>query len=88
MIKALMIIGMVSGEVYEVKLPDMTTCFAEKVTILDQVNVDSVSCIPRTDDVDPEQWRKFFGMFQGMVGEMQRMKRNRECEQHLWNDCG
>ena len=51
MLKALMIITMVSGATYEVKLPSMEQCMAQKTPVESQNDVTSAACIPRTDDI-------------------------------------
>ena len=49
MIKALMIITMVSGTEYTAKLPSMDQCLQEAAPVESQVDVKSASCIPRTE---------------------------------------
>jgi len=51
MIKALMVITMVSGATYEVKLPSMEQCLAERTPVEWQSDVASTACIPRTEDM-------------------------------------
>ena len=55
MLKALMIITMVSGATYEVKLPSMEQCMAQKTPVESQNDVTSAACIPRTDDRMPAE---------------------------------
>ena len=49
MLKAMMIITMVSGATYEVKLPTMEQCMAQRSPVEGQSDVASTACIPRTD---------------------------------------
>ena len=49
MLKALMIITMVSGGEYTAKLPSMDQCLKEVTPVESQVDVKSASCIPRTE---------------------------------------
>ena len=55
MLKALMIITMVSGATYEVKLPSMEQCMAQRTPVESQNDVASAACIPRTDDRMPAE---------------------------------
>jgi len=55
MIKALMIITMVSGATYEVDLPSMEQCMAERTPVEVQGDVASTACIPRTEDMLPSE---------------------------------
>jgi hypothetical protein len=50
MLKALMIITMVSGTEYTAKLPSMDQCLQEAAPVESQVDVKSASCIPRTEE--------------------------------------
>jgi len=50
MLKALMIITMVSGTEYTAKLPSMDQCLQETAPVESQVDVKSASCIPRTEE--------------------------------------
>ena len=50
MLKALMIITMVSGGEYTAKLPSMDQCLKEVTPVESQVDVKSASCIPRTEE--------------------------------------
>tara|TARA_Y100001938_G_scaffold4507_2_gene5656 strand:+ start:491 stop:742 length:252 start_codon:yes stop_codon:yes gene_type:complete len=64
MLKAMMIITMVSGATYEVKLPSMEQCMAQKTPVESQNDVTSAACIPRTDDRMPaEIFSQFMDMF-------------------------
>ena len=64
MLKAMMIITMVSGATYEVKLPSMEQCMAQKTPVESQNDVASAACIPRTDDRMPaEIFSQFMDMF-------------------------
>jgi len=55
MIKALMIITMVSGTEYTANLPTMEQCMKETVPVVSQNDVKSASCIPRTEDMLPSE---------------------------------
>ena len=55
MLKAMMIITMVSGATYEVKLPSMEQCIAQRTPVESQHDVTSAACIPRTDDRMPAE---------------------------------
>ena len=55
MIKALMIITMVSGTEYTANLPTMEQCIKETVPVVSQNDVKSASCIPRTEDMLPSE---------------------------------
>ena len=55
MLKALMIITMVSGATYEVKLPSMEQCMAQKAPVESQNDVASAACLPRIDDRMPAE---------------------------------
>ena len=64
MLKALMIITMVSGATYEVKLPSMEQCMAQRTPVESQNDVASAACIPRTDDRMPaEIFSQFMDVF-------------------------
>ena len=64
MLKAMMIITMVSGATYEVKLPSMEQCMAQKTPVESQNDVTSAACIPRTDDRMPADiFSQFMDMF-------------------------
>jgi len=59
MIKALMIITMVSGGEYRANLPSMNQCLEESDTVESQNNVESVSCIPRWEECKtPYFWKQ------------------------------
>ena len=60
MLKAMMIITMVSGATYEVKLPTMEQCMAQRSPVEGQSDVASTACIPRTDENVP---RELFNQF-------------------------
>ena len=64
MIKALMVITMVTGATYEVKLPSMEQCLAERAPVESQNDVASTACIPRTESRGPsELLSQFMDMF-------------------------
>jgi hypothetical protein len=78
MIKALMVITMVSGTTYEVKLPSMQVCMAERTPVEVQADVASTACIPRTDNSDvPKQ---LFGRWLDVVLQLEKQKGWNECE--------
>ena len=61
MIKALMVITMVSGATYEAKLPTMEQCMEEKGNVISQSDVKSAACIPHKEDQMPlEIFERFF----------------------------
>ena len=71
MIKALMVITMVSGATYEVNLPSMEQCMAERTPVEVQGDVASTACVPRTEEKVPsELLSQFMDMF--MMMEEQR----------------
>ena len=64
MLKAMMIITMVSGATYEVKLPSMEQCMAQKAPVESQNDVASAACLPQTDDRMPaEIFSQFMDVF-------------------------
>ena len=82
MIKALMVITMVTGATYEVKLPSMEQCLAERAPVESQNDVASTACIPRTEDrVPSELLSQFMDMF--FMLEEQR-KFGEPCPKNLW----
>ena len=54
-IKAWMVITMVSGGEYTAKLPSMEQCMKEIVPVESQIDVKSAACIPRTEDRLPTE---------------------------------
>ena len=82
MIKALMVITMVTGATYEVKLPTMEQCLAERAPVESQNDVASTACIPRTESrVPSELLSQFMDMF--FMLEEQR-KFGDPCPKNLW----
>ena len=82
MIKALMVITMVTGATYEVKLPTMEQCLAERAPVESQNDVASTACIPRTESrVPSELLSQFMDMF--FMLEEQR-KFDDPCPKNLW----
>ena len=82
MIKALMVITMVTGATYEVKLPTMEQCLAERAPVESQNDVASTACIPRTENrVPSELLSQFMDMF--FMLEEQR-KFGVPCPQKFW----
>ena len=78
MIKALMVITMVSGDVYHAKLPDMKVCFEQRPLVVQQLDVKSAACLPRTEKegMDPEKLKNFFKMFQSIINELEPKAKN------------
>ena len=82
MLKAMMIITMVSGATYEVKLPTMEQCMSQRSPVESQNDVASTACIPRTEDRAPsELLPQFMDMF--FMLEEQR-KFGDPCPQKFW----
>ena len=82
MIKALMVITMVTGATYEVKLHSMEQCLAERAPVESQNDVASTACIPRTEDKVPsELLSQFMDMF--FMLEEQRQFEN-PCNKNKW----
>ena len=82
MIKALMVITMVTGATYEVKLPSMEQCLAERTPVEWQSDVASTACIPRTEEKVPtEVLSQFMDMF--FMLEEQRQW-DKPCSQNFW----
>ena len=77
MIKALMIITMVSGTEYTAKLPNMNECLKEVAPVESQVDVKSAACIPRTDN--SRLPKELFGRWLDVVLQLE--------EQRGWNEC-
>ena len=77
-----MVITMVSGATYEVKLPSMEQCLAERTPVEWQSDVASTACIPRTEEKVPtEVLSQFMDMF--FMLEEQRQWDN-PCSKNLW----
>ena len=55
MLKALMVITMVSGGEYTAKLPSMEQCMKEVAPVESQIDVKSATCIPRTENRVPSE---------------------------------
>ena len=82
MLKAMMIITMVSGATYEVKLPTMEQCMSQRSPVESQNDVASTACIPRTENrVPSELLSQFMDMF--FMLEEQR-KFDDPCPKNLW----
>ena len=64
MIKALMVITMVSGSEYTAKLPSMDECLKQVNPVVQQNDVESAACIPRSDNTleAKEKMKSFFSM--------------------------
>jgi len=78
MIKALMIITMVSGTEYTAKLPNMDECLKEVAPVESQVDVKSAACIPRTDN--SRLPKELFGRWLDVVLQLEEQKGWNECE--------
>ena len=78
MIKALMVITMVSGDVYTAKLPDMKVCYEQKPLVIHQLDVKSAACLPRTEKegMDPDKLKNFFKIFQSIINELEPKTNN------------
>lgn len=71
MIKALMVITMVTGTTYEVKLPSMEQCMAERAPVEVQGDVKSTACIPRTEN---EMSTELFNRWLDVILQVQEQK--------------
>ena len=71
MIKALMVITMVSGATYEVKLPTMEQCMSQRSPVESQNDVSSAACIPQTDENMP---RELFNQWLDVILQVQEQK--------------
>lgn len=73
MIKALMIITMVSGAEYTAQLPSMDVCMNEKAVVLSQNDVRSAACIPSAEQTTSmDKFKEMMNMFQRLVDDMQQ----------------
>lgn len=78
MIKALMVITMVSGTTYEVKLPSMQTCQAERTPVEVQADVASTACIPFTEESNSfDKMKVMMNLFKEMVDDLEA--RQKKC---------
>ena len=78
MIKALMVITMVSGTTYEVKLPSMQSCQAERTPVEVQADVASTACIPFTEDSNSfDKIKVMMNLFREMVDDLEA--RQKKC---------
>jgi len=72
-IKALMIITMVSGAEYTAQLPSMDVCMKEKAVVLSQNDVSSAACIPSAEQTTSmDKFKEMMNMFQNLVDDMQQ----------------
>ena len=71
MLKAMMIITMVSGATYEVKLPSMEPCMAQRTPVESQNDVASAACIPRTENKMPTE---LFNRWWDVILQVQEQK--------------
>ena len=75
MLKALMIITMVSGAEYTVKLPTMEQCMRETVPVKSQNDVVGVACVPRTDEPSVQLPTEIFAQFIDMFMMMEEQRK-------------
>mgnify|MGYP003125898826 FL=1 len=82
MIKALMVITMVSGADYTAKMDSMEVCLEQVKPVVTQAGVESVTCVPRTDRniQNDMKMTKFFELFRDMVKEAQLLAKLAEEE--------
>jgi hypothetical protein len=84
LIKALMIITMVTGAEYTAKLPDMDTCMKQISPVVAQNDVQSAACIPRTDNTDKSfdasKMKTFLEIFLEIVNKMEAKQPNYQPE--------
>lgn len=70
MIKALLIVTLMSGTEYAVNMPDMDTCLHQAKVVESQGKDVDVLCIPKADN--SARMREVFGMFGEMMNRMQK----------------
>jgi hypothetical protein len=85
MLKALMIITMISGAEHVVKLPTMEQCMAESVPVKSQNDVASVACIPRTNEPSVKLPTEIFTQFMDMFMMMEEQRQwDKPCSKNFW----
>ena len=79
MLKAMMIITMVSGATYEVKLPTMEQCMAQRSPVESQSDVTSAACIPRSEQSNSfDKMKVMMNMFKQLVRDLEA-DQNKKC---------
>ena len=72
MIKALMVITMVSGSEYTAKLPSMEECLKQVKPVVEQVDVESAACIPRSEQSNSfDKMKVMMNMFKQLVRDLE-----------------
>ena len=84
MLKALMIITMISGAEHVVKIPTMEQCMAESVPVKSQNDVASVACVPRTDEPSVQLPTELFTQFMDLFMMLEE-QRKWGCEERCKN---
>ena len=69
MIKALMVVTLMSGAEYSVNMPSMESCLKNAKLVTDQSEMIDVICIPRADK--SAKMKDMFSMFGDLVERMQ-----------------
>ena len=69
MIKALMVVNLMSGAEYSVNMPSMESCLKNAKLVTDQSEMIDVICIPRADK--SAKMKDMFSMFGDLVERMQ-----------------
>ena len=72
MIKALMVITMVSGSEYTAKLPSMEECLKQAKPVVEQNDVESAACIPRSEQSNSfDKMKVMMNMFKQLVRDLE-----------------
>ena len=69
MIKALMVVVLMSGAEYSVDMPSMKSCLENAKVVMEQSEMVEVVCIPRADK--SAKMKDMFSMFGDMVERLQ-----------------
>lgn len=69
MIKALLVVSLLSGTEYAIDMPDMNTCLSQAKIVEEQGKDVDVLCIPKADN--SAKMREVFSMFGEMMNRMQ-----------------
>ena len=69
MIKALLVVMIMTGSEYNVNMPDMETCMEQARIVSSQGIEVQTLCIPRADE--SARVREFFSLFGNMIQEFQ-----------------
>lgn len=73
MIKALMIITMVSGTEYTAQLPSMDVCMKEKAAVISQNDVKSAACIPSAEQTNSmDKFKEMMNVFRNLIDDMEQ----------------